>query len=272
MSILVAEKQITVDYEEMDGSPTEGFDSNGFKATRILMCAWPERLMLARQLKGGYQQIGSDTVYLTPAAYPWYPSARVNSLDIKNEGQPENPLSTERYEKAVLTVNYSVPKAEEETLVDESIEPAAEFLTLPVNNLYWGIGENKVALSDAEAPGYLIQMYDWVYTIKYSRDLPNWVDELEGCVNSATVRSKSLNRTYPPETLLAGKPKADRVVTTFGDKGWTITCRFTRRNFGWNLFPRVENASSGGIPFEPITNGTNIIKIFRPIDFGKVII
>lgn len=265
------EPVITVEYEELDGSPQEAYDSNGFHATRTIMCNWAERHTLAQQLKGSQQTYGSNIMSTMPAKYPHYPRARVKEVEIRGDGQPEIEGATKLYEKAVLTVQYGIYELEEETLVEESIEPSAEFLTLPNKNLYWGYGENKVALAEAEAPGFLISMADWVYTLKYQKDPPEWLSYIEGKTNDAPVKSKSLNRTFPTETLLGGRPNLSRTITTFGEKAWTVTVRFTYRNIEWNRFPRTDMATAYGIPFEPITNGYNIVKFFPPIDYGQII-
>lgn len=269
---LSTEPSVTIPYEELDGSPQEKYGDSGFTATRKLMCSWTSRHTLARQLKGGRQVIGDQQVTIKGATYPWNAVARVANVSIDGDGKPESETSTELYEKAILTVDYSIPKFDEETLIEESIEPASEFLTLPVNNLYWGYGENKVALGETEAPGLLIQMYDWIYTIKAMRNPPDWIGELEGCVNSKQVKSDTLNRTFAPETLLVGKPNLSRTITTAGEKAWTVTFRFTYRRIPWNLFPRVDIAGPNGIPFEPITNGVQAIKIFTPADFSRILI
>jgi hypothetical protein len=275
MGNIVAEPTVSVDYEELEGSPKESYGSKGFQATRHLMCSWADRHTLARQLKGGRHYIGQDLVTLKPAYYPWYPVAVVSAVEIEGSGQPEGAVDEsnyKRYEKAILTVTYSVQTYDEETIVEESVEPASEFLTIPANNLYWGYGDNKVALKEAEAPGLLIQMFDWNYTLKEVRSVPSWVKTLGGCVNNKTMRSDSLGMSFEPETLLAGKPKMERVVTTAGEKAWTISYSFTYRSIGWNKFPRVDAAGPNGIPFESITNGSTAIKIFKSMDFSSVLI
>lgn len=265
------EAPITVTFEELDGSPEEGYDDKGLYARRTLLCAWPERHTLARQLKGGYQTVGNSTMYTLPASYPEYPLARVQDIEIEGEGQPEVSSPGRRYEKAKLTVYYAVASIEEETLAEESIEPAAEFLTLPTKNFFWGTGAGAIALQDTEAPGMLIQMFDWVYTIKYQNRPPAWFGSIEGHVNSNPVQSVSLGRTFAAETLLAGKPSLNRTVTTYGDRAWTCTLRFTHRNIPWNLFPRVDNATGSGISWEPITNGQIPLRVYPTADFRDIV-
>ena len=59
MGNIVAEPTVSVDYEELEGSPKESYGSKGFQATRHLMCSWADRHTLARQLKGGRPELRS---------------------------------------------------------------------------------------------------------------------------------------------------------------------------------------------------------------------
>jgi hypothetical protein len=273
MSLITREPTIDVAYEEDDGSPKESYSSNGFVSTRTLRCSWASRHRLAKELRGSIEFIGIDTIWNLPAKYPHgYPDARVTSVDLEGEGKPETVGSTELFEQAKLTVNYGILKTEEETLYEERIEPSSEFLTLPVNNLFWGTGENKVALNETEAPGMLLRMFDWVYTLKNVKNPPEWLTSISGCVNSSTITSKSLGLTFAPETLLVGNPDLSRVVTSYGQKSWQITFRFTFRRLNWNKFPRLDMAGADGVPFEFITNGTNAIRIFPTANFSSIII
>jgi hypothetical protein len=273
MSVIAREASITVDFEEDESSPKETYGQDGFTAVRTLLCDWPNRHTLATQLRGSIEFIGTDTVWRLPAKYPHgFPDARVLSVEVEGMGKPDSLGSSELFEKAKLIVNYGILKSEEETLYEERIEPASEFLTLPVNNLYWGTGESKVALKDTEAPGMLIRMFDWVYTLKNVQNIPTWLGNIEGCTNSDTVKSKTLGLTFSPETILIGQPDASRVVTTYGDKAWQLTFRFTCRRLNWNKFPRLDMAGANGIPFEYITNGTNAIKVFPQTAISGIIL
>ena len=238
---------ITVDHEELDGSPTESYDDQGFKAVRVLQCAWADRLTLAEELRGGNRYVGDQYVYTRPQRYPHYEQATVADVSIAPFGATQAGADTTQasYPYARLTVTYRVPDygsnpAEEieETLVTESLEPAAEFLTLPHEGYFWKDGADWVPLTETEAPQKLLRMLEWVYTRHQQTHLPSAVLDLVGKVNDSTVTSTTLGLSFPAGTLLYNPPQLEREITTTGAKAWRVTYRFTYRPSGWNKFPR----------------------------------
>lgn len=241
----MASLPITVTYEELSGSPTEDFGEDGFTALRTLKCAWTDRITLAQQLKGG--SLGG--VYYQPHSYDALPFARVASIAVSpfyDEEIRANgiDIKTAAYTVAQLAVSYrtglssgddSDPDA---VLVEESIEPFAEFLTLPATGFLWG-SKTGEPLKDEEAPGKLFKGFNWVYSKSSLLLIPAPVFSLVGKVNSDSVRSKSLRFTFPAETLLYNPPILHRQSTADGAQAWGLEYRFSFKPQGWNRFWRA---------------------------------
>ena len=267
------EGSITVDYEEVDGSPVEALADRGFEATRTLECAFADRLTLAQELRGGLRLVGEEWVYTPPQPYPHYPAARAQDVRIEPFGATVaggDPHAI-AYSLARLSVVYRVPDHGEtgpEALASESLEPVVEFLTMPHEKLYWDAGGSQM-LCESEAPGRLLRMVDWVY-IRYKLiTIPPGTLELVGKVNNVELVSTTLGLVFPPQTLLYNPPQLEREVTTDGVKTWKVTYRLTYRPETWNKFPRggsevmqtIYKADGGGFsPFQP----------YEPADFSPI--
>ena len=278
---------ITVDYDELVGSPTEELTFSGAVVHRQLICDWADRLTLAKELLGW--TVGGvlhpPDLYDPEGDEPLY-SIYARDCTVEPFIAPSD-VSGSSYKKAKLTVIYRTPEyteappAGETVYISESLEPAAEFLTLNRKGFYFGTGASKVSLeeNDLEAPAKIDRMIDWVYTIHRVPTLITAYFDLPGKVNNAAVYSRSLNITFPAETLLCGNPSLSREITSTGITAWTITFRFTYKNsgtiaspLGWNYFPRTDNADSGGINYEQITDGTDAIPIYTLADFSTVVL
>ena len=275
---------VTVSHTEKNGSPKEYLRQGLVEAERMLIVNWEDRLVLCRELLGFWSQGG---VLNPPALYepegnePLY---NIYAYDCSVEPIPTPPdTSGISYKKAIVTVKYKYQEqqtiGEDPVYISESIEPAAEFLTLTRKGLYFGTGGSKVPLDeDMEAPAMIIRMIDWVYTIHGVLSLGAAYYDLPGKVNSAGVYSRALDRSFPAETLLCGNPAARREITRQGFPLWTVTYRFTYKNQGtlasakgWNHWPRTDAADSTGIDFERITDGTSNVPIYTLADFSAVV-
>lgn len=237
-------------YEENQGSPREQLTDDGFKATRELICDWDDRLALMVALKGRSHTAGGRTVLTAPQSYPGFAKALVRDVacdpfspaPLPNNGNPKDAA----YTKALLTVQYETPKYESQggggedegqAFVSESLEPAAEFITLSHEKLWWDAAKTT-ALAETEAPTKLIRMLDWVYTIHRIDAVPAATFSLVGKVNDAAVFSRSLQVTFAEETLLYNPPRLSREWTSEGLPAWSLEYRFTYRPEGWNKFYR----------------------------------
>lgn len=236
-------------YEELEGSPQEQLTQSGFTATRTLKCPWADRLTLAQRLLGGWLTIGGGTSYYTPYGYPGQPSAVVQSVSIGNfdERITDTGGDTTRasYGYGQLTVNYGNstltgdPDNADAPLFEESLEPYAEFLTLPAVGFKWGSTSGD-ALKDEEAPGKLFKGLNWVYSRPSVTNIPSAVLSLVGCVNSSALHSKSLGLDFAAETLLYNPPLLRRAVTADGSGAWSLEYRFSYKPQGWNRFWRAK--------------------------------
>jgi len=288
MAFLVEPNNITVDYEEMNDSPRESLSHDRISATRTLKCAWTNRLQLAKELIGYTQVSGSDSILYQP--HPYAPLDNVVAVEVSISpfaGIIPDPTSVKdaEYRHAFLTVKYETPSYDlptegQQTYVTESLEPAAEFLTLTHDKLFWDTN-GETLIDSTEAPARVIRMLDWVYTINRISYLPSEVFDLPGCVNKYDIYSWSLNRWFAWETLLCGNPSLRRETTSEGTTAWTVTFRFTYRNagtfaspLGWNVFPRPGQADAQGhIYYDSIkTESGNDILVYEPKDFEGLII
>lgn len=245
MEVLNIPAAITVGYEEMttpQQSPTEELPHEGFTATRILVCDWEDRLTLAKELRGYTEHSGDTIINHESHRYPHNEQLIAMSVSIAGMGVVSSPASlmVAEWTKGVLTVQYAVPEwsgSEDNegptTLVSESIEPAAEFLTVSGKKLYWDASQADLIGEDEEIP-YLIRMAEWVFTMHRMPYVPSGSWTLIGHCNSSGVASKSLNFTFPAETLQFKAPRLSREITTDGYGAWQIEYRMTYNPQGWN--------------------------------------
>lgn len=259
----MASAPITVPFEELQSSPTGGMGADGFAGTRLLVCDWADKFTLMSQLKGGTL----SGTYYAPHGFPGFDSSRVDSITfapfderVLADGAD---TTTATYAKALLTVNYRTgltadPSNPDSPLFQESIEPFAEFLTLPAAGFKWGSTTGD-ALKDEEAPGKLFKGLNWVYTLPSVVTIPDAVFDLVGKVNDSAIVSISLGRTFAAETLLYNPPLLRRDVTTDGTSlSWNLQYRFGHKPQGWNRFwrastqtwDRIYNASGPADPYE----------------------
>ena len=226
---------MTIAWDEMDGSPDEGADRDGFTATRKIMCAYADRHLLSAEL-----------LTMPGQLYPYKSClARATKVGIVGMGQFQWTGTAPTYEKAVLTVQYSTPKwghpeqrgGSGSDYISESLEPTAEFMTTDWHGLTWGSG--GPALVAEEAPGRLIRGLDYVYKRHHVMVVPSAALTLVGLVNLAAQGTATLGLTFAAQTLLFQPPLIDRVVDTLGVSKLTLTYRFTFRSsggHGWNWY------------------------------------
>ena len=257
IKIIRVANDITVPYTEIKDSPRETIRANNNTATRVFEVAWADRITFAKQMTGFTTQDVSGTVTIVyiyePHKYPdssiknlYAKEANIAGLGVVTDDTAFTTQTVAKFDNAQVTISYETPEYPQGTdvgtvYVSESLEPATEFLTMRTDGLGYSDG---VPLDEGEAPGYLIRMVDWVYTIHELNAVPAEVLTLPGSVNSSKIFSKSLGLTFPVGTLLFGNPSLDRQHTADGATAWTVTFRLTYRPNGWNFFPRV--VAAGG--------------------------
>lgn len=233
-------------FAELPGSPVEDYTDDGFRATREFKVPWTNRGAFAIAMRGTATSTGGRTIITRPQVYPTFPKAAVNGCRCGPFTDRVTALggdtTTATYDFAQVTVQYAAPKfdidgPEGETYVTESLEPAAEFLTLSHEKLYWNNDQTN-PLAETEAPQKLIRMCEWVYTINKVDKVPQATFSLIGYVNKNAITSRSLLVTFAAETLLYNPPRLSRSWTSDGNPTWTLEYRFTYRPEGWNRFYR----------------------------------
>lgn len=275
----------TIPFEELSspqGSPTESGDLESFKATRVLRCAWSDRLTLFDQLLTAYKVTSGLRTFVVGDKYPHRDRVYVRRISSITGVGPIATDSTgvKRWEYADLRVEYesrsfdpsggggisdsSDSPAEAFQVAEETIQPSAEFLTLPTGAIYLDASQNDL-VAESNAPGVLIAMFD--YTYSYTENLGNngtlssdLIDKLFTC-NSATISSTTLGLTFAAETLLFLGASVQLQTLSNGDRIADVSLPFRFRRTGWNRFfvkdsatPVVVYDSSGSViePYEPV--------------------
>lgn len=233
------ESIITVAHDEITGSPTEEFPKEGgFKATRVLQCAWENRLALAQQLRGGYSTDGTGT-WVLPHRYPWRQTARCTDVTIGPKGGTRG-LDTSigeegnRYEYAYVTAIYGTGESsfatEAETkLLTHRIEGGAQFITRSAKGWFWWT-ETEVEVQADDAPGILVPILRWSVTIHEVETLSALLWQYMGTVNDRPVSADYLPDStfaFLAETCRYDAPQMERTITTEGENRWNVTLQFS---------------------------------------------
>src|ERR1035437_463094 len=181
---------------ESDGgsSSPEELCGQEMSASRVLRCAWPDRLMLAQQILGGpilagnfysagalngkYSQTGgtADVYVFAPQQYPYNGYLVARSVKIVHEKSRSNDGYTTRvlgiapagttlnWKYAYLAVEYSSPQSNYYNtygeFIQETLVPSTEFITLPYQNLYWDQSAAS-PINASSAPAAQIKFLQW---------------------------------------------------------------------------------------------------------------
>jgi hypothetical protein len=273
----MAEPVISVPFEEMERSPTEDFAPEGFRAQRVLRCAWADRLKLADELQGSFLS-GGSYIYDLPHLYPHRTGVRcvgVGGIVGHDEDRPMpngGDTTVAIYQYALMTAQYAnaTPVGEggggSAELTTETIEPFSEFTTMPATGLMWG-STSGTPLDSQEVVGRLKRGFNWVFTRLNVATVPAEYASLIGSVNDAAITSAQLGFTFEAESLLYTPPILTRRVNADGvTSRWTITTRFTYSPPSWNLFyrPSVNN-------YVAIFNAAGQVKPYTPADLSPLI-
>ncbi len=230
---------------EMEGSRSETFES-AFKgsASVILKCAWADRMALIEDIVG------------LRRAHPDYVGLRAKSASPKGFGTPFGDGQTMYYSHALVTVSYETlsPNEDEdgdEEVLDERLEPNAEFMLLPHQYFQWGEFPSNEDLKAEEAPGLLVRSAtlcrNWKRVVG---PLPTELVDLIGCVNDSPYYSVALNQTFPTETLLYVPPVLSRTIRRDAVDAWNIDMKFMFRKETWNKYFRAQTATWEYIRFK----------------------
>lgn len=237
MSITWAPGFSDVEVCEVHGSIKENV-GRGFESASVdLMCDWADRHDVVAAI------VGARLLWPHAGDYirvPYATSAGIKPLDSKPTTDGQGLI----YEKAIVSVNYSYSDGEDpETLMSESLEPTAEFLTLDYRRFAWAKSDDSEAedgLTEGEAPGKLMRGLNIVRTLYKVTSVPSQVLSCYGHVNQAGYTSSLLGLTFPAETLLYCPPTMDRTFTTDGSEGFDIQLKFQYKGPGWNKYWRAK--------------------------------
>ncbi len=283
MALFIIPSAVAVDFEELDGSPTEVIyagKTGTSVVTRKLRCKATDRGRLIIEFLGWTEYSGGNTIIHRPHSY-WTPAGYLIafSADTEPRGRITGSLGDDRfadYELSQVIIKYG-----EHPITDvlygglvkwrETLTSASEFTTFPHENLYWGTGGGKVPLDVLDAPTHLTVMLEWIIEVSDVLTLPVIPNYL-GKINSNIEYSRS-GFTFAAGTLLCSGAETVQ-HTELGLVGYTtkydMTLRFLYRPLGWNYFPRP---SEGGttVNWERITDGTNNKNFYVAVDFSGLI-
>ncbi len=292
--------RFTVDFEELDGSPTEQITSDltpafftGTSATRVFRCASGDRMRLAREFLG-YR---SGVIYRLPHSYSDIANIVVaTSIAMKPfgkmSGQRDNKFAN--YPKTDLTVTYTIPPEIVEAFgslvtVTETMREASEFVTCSTKGLYWYVdGVNNEPTDEFDAPGVVNHLLEWTYEIRRSQYIPNGVWGHPGKVNEFAIYSRTFGKTFQPDTVLCCSPEVTQ-EKSFSDTSYNIRLRFLVKDngltasgdyaLGWNHFPRRSDTTDTDVVYERIVRAKDAPdtsagwKIFYPReDFRDILV
>lgn len=259
----------TVDYSELTlprKSPIETNGTEGFRATRILRCAWSDRHTLAAQLQRAYQVSVTGTISRTfriGDKYPYRDGVYVrNVISMEGAGKPAaGSGNTVSYPFADLTVEYGERNFDPDSgggsgssggsdalvvVAEEEIDAAGEFLTLPNKKLYWDASQED-PIENAEAPGLLVPILSWSYSFSEDDSIPSSVKDAVGKVNSGSMSSPSLGLSFGAEEVLFHKLRVMRRTFSDGSTQSDVTLQFLIRNHSWNKFFKSATQSAQAI-------------------------
>lgn len=291
----IVANRITVDFEELKGSPTEKVSYDfwtGTGATRVVRCNSNVRLRLIQEFLGYWQ----GSIYHRPHPYlDLDPSGILVATDAatvpvgKITGQSDRRFAD--YPKVDVTITYSIPPEVFEAFgglvsITESMRDASEFLTCDTKGLFWYVdGVTNEPISNFDAPGKINNLTEWTYEIRGAVRVPNGVWGYPGSVNQATSYSNTYDRYFPAETLLCCAPEVTK-ERNFNRTYYNIRLRFLAKNNGtlasprgWNHFPRRHDTTIVDTSYERIVraiDAPNTItgwKVFYPLaDFSTIFV
>lgn len=258
---------ITVDYEELDGSPESDRTRSGMTAVRVLKCAWAD-----------WPQLREELLAWPGHDFPHSPimcrATRVNVKPFGVCGQDTiNGEIVSSYPWAKLTVYYDsatragpIPEPGDETnRISEQIKPTVEAQVVSHEGFRWGSPQGT-PLTEEEAPFRQVHGLTYEFTRYNLSAVPNHVLTLNGKVNNAGVLCKLLGLAFGPETLLYQDPDIELITNEAGTLAINLTQRMQWRESTWNKFWRAETGEYEEIHLE--TGGRYMP--FPPADFSVI--
>lgn len=255
---------ISVSYEEPDGSCSYSSTVGGRTGTRIFNCDWVDAFQLVKELRGGYR-ITPGNPYETPAVFPYADDLFCSGVALVGFGKPGQSSNAEGiyiiYDKAKITATYAMNvfdynPEDPEAVEQENITVSAEMAT--ISNYEWS--GDSVALEDKLLPNKIESTTAFSVTKFHVSALPDTATEaVVGKVNSGVWRGRTA------EYVLFTGAEASRTITVDGAEDWEVTYNFLTKSHSWN---KVYRDSSGN--YEAVRTRTGHDPIYETNSFATL--
>ena len=192
---IVKEARFSVQFEELHGWPRWKFTEDGFDGTRKFKVLWDDAIQFSLELKGNVFTGPIGTTRILPNRFPKFPRALCLSAEAEPFGKirDDSPDDEAVYTHAEIIAQYRVPDnidepspeaGAEQSLITETIEPSAEFLTIPdEGKLFYDDAQTDPVSDSGIRIGRVLVEEDWVYTIHLLARIPFESFPLIGRVN-----------------------------------------------------------------------------------------
>jgi hypothetical protein len=236
---------MTVDYQEMDGSPIEVVNvpkmvggPGGMFATRRLMCAWEDRWTLAGELWL------SQYPYITTL-----PPCVALSFDIKplDSGPLQTAYGLADYAQAELSVRYQTAHITGSKLViTETLDRGFQEFPLDSNSFVWADAPT-LAVPDGTQPSVKMPHLTYVCTVNNTTSVPAAAISLVGYSNQSAMTAYTFNMSFAPQCLVYAGCRISSAITIGSLTKYAVSYVFYGRGVSWNTFFRSSDATFQGI-------------------------
>lgn len=264
---------VTVDYEEINGSPTEGYSKEGaFEATRTLQCDWEDRTLLAQQLLGNVSGSGTDVTITRGHVYPGNPFAYAESISgiqgVDRMAPEPSDTKVAEYGKAQLQVKYTQPKEcsnlyPNADIYSEDFKDTCEFLTRGNQAKFYLNSVSDANLIIPPSGGFPDLQFggEWQITRKKLGSIPFQFWLYQGRVNADQCGSTwAGNKIFDKGTLLFLPGEYYRETLANGGLTWTIKLKLAYKPIGWNNFFVTKQATREVVKTDYLMGDSNVIK------------
>lgn len=236
---------MAVDFEELEGSPSESFTSSeGFTATRRLRCAWADRYDFIDELTGYSESTNARDALKYPGVFACY------TTGVKVEPEPPdkpdkksvtlNSLSS--YQYAIVTVEFAQrsitlsgaappepPEPPTGTFFTYRQTFGGEIVTIPGRVYHWE--DNQGVVPDDINFG--VRRGESEHHLQWHRvPKPPWraLQQMRGRVNSVAFLGAPIGHLLFPGAEVSREFDRDPEATPL----WTIGMTFIERNISYN--------------------------------------
>jgi hypothetical protein len=261
----------------------EEWTQDAFRANVRLLCPYAERTVVAFEFRGGVLANGNR---MRPMQYNAFPLAVCTGVRIEalppevpqSTGAPTSPNPV-TWDTAVIEATFETVPWEGALFnanpsrinIEEYLDGAAEFLTLPAEGLFWDQAATE-PLAQADAPGGIDRKGTWTITIKNAlmAEVPPEVNSNVGKVNSDTITSIKYGRSFAPGTLQWMQPVIQEVPGADGVEAVNVIIPLAIDYREWNKL--YKPGSDFSLGKHPIYDSTGTIKEFSPrVAFGATL-